>query len=112
MVRKKAELKKTIREVINFLSKKINIKIVVLFGSYAKGTPHENSDIDLAVFSKDAKNMSIEEIVKLQAQAKLKYCVDIEIHIFSEDLLKEARPTNFYGHILETGKKVYDSKAA
>lgn len=106
MVRKKAELKKTIKEVLKFLSKKISIKIAVLFGSYAKGTPHENSDIDLAVFSKDAKDMSIEKIVKLQAEVKLKYCVDMEIHIFSEDLLKEARPTNFYGHILETGKKV------
>lgn len=106
MVRRKAELKKIIKKVLRFLSAKISIKIAVLFGSYAKGTPHENSDIDLAVFSKDAKNMSIEEIVNLQAEVKLKYCVDMEMHIFSDDLLKESRPTNFYGHILETGKKV------
>lgn len=106
MVRKKTEIKKIVNKIIKFLLKKINIKIAVLFGSYAKGTPRGDSDIDLAIFTKDAENLSIEEIAKLQTEVKLKYCLDIELHIFSENSLKEARPTNFYGHILETGKKV------
>lgn len=45
-----------LKSVEDFVSsaKKNNIIIekVLLFGSYAKGTPHDHSDIDLAVFSK------------------------------------------------------------
>jgi len=39
------------------LSKEININKVILFGSFAKGTNHEDSDIDLAIFSDDFADM-------------------------------------------------------
>ena len=43
-----------------------------------------------------------------QAVARLRQEIDplIELHLFSERALREARPTNFAGHILATGVKV------
>lgn len=40
-----------LRQYIDFVSKKIKIKKVILFGSYAKGNASENSDVDIAIVS-------------------------------------------------------------
>ena len=39
----------TIREVVTRIGKKYGIKSAYLFGSYAKGTASENSDVDIIV---------------------------------------------------------------
>jgi predicted nucleotidyltransferase len=45
----KKELKSLV-EVLEDLKKKEQIQIALLYGSFAEGTPHERSDIDLAIF--------------------------------------------------------------
>jgi predicted nucleotidyltransferase len=82
------------------------VESLFLFGSYAQGNPHEYSDIDIAVFSPDVEKMSIEERAGLAAEAKMKIDSTIELHLFPAKALKEARPTNFYGYILKTGKRI------
>ena len=56
-----ATISKELLDIINNyvieLSKEINISKVILFGSYAKGTNNEDSDIDLAIFSDDFADM-------------------------------------------------------
>ena len=44
---------KSVEEYIKEISKHYKIQEVYLFGSYAKGTNNEESDIDIAIFSKD-----------------------------------------------------------
>ena len=60
-----ANIPKNILEIIikyiQELSKEISIDKVIIFGSYAKNTYNEDSDIDIAIFSKDFKNSSIIE---------------------------------------------------
>ena len=41
----------SINEYIKEIKKHYNITAIILFGSYAKGTENENSDIDIAVVS-------------------------------------------------------------
>ena len=64
---------KTERE-INEIIEKFGIEIeslgvkaqrILLYGSYAKGTPREDSDIDLIVVSADFKNMNLRERLEL-----------------------------------------------
>ena len=43
----------SIHEYTNEIKKHYNITAIILFGSYAKGTENENSDIDIAVISED-----------------------------------------------------------
>lgn len=38
-------------KIINKVVEKINPSFIILFGSFAKGTVHESSDLDLAYFS-------------------------------------------------------------
>ena len=47
----------SIREFVKEAKKHYNITSVILFGSYAKGTQTEDSDIDIAVISDDFEDI-------------------------------------------------------
>ncbi len=105
MVKTETEIKNIIKDSIEYLKERIRVSSVYLFGSYAAGTASYWSDIDLAVFSPDADKMEIEDKAKLAADLKLCCHTEVELHLFPQKALKEARPTNFYGYILKKGKK-------
>ena len=50
MARSLQEIKKTIREFNECLIAQLPVRKVLLYGSYAKGCPRTDSDIDVAVF--------------------------------------------------------------
>ncbi len=51
------EIRDSVNKYINLLNRFFDLKMVVLYGSFAKGNADENSDIDLAVFiNKDEEN--------------------------------------------------------
>ena len=60
---------------------KINISQAILFGSYAKGTNHEYSDIDVAVVSEDFEGTRFYDNQKL-FDAKYNTSIDLETHPF------------------------------
>lgn len=57
MVTISKELLDVINDYVSKLSKEIKVDKVILFGSYAKGTNKEDSDIDLAIFSEAFSEM-------------------------------------------------------
>lgn len=61
----------------------LKIDKFILFGSYAKGNPHEWSDIDLLLVSPDFNNNLFENIDKY-AHTNIKY-PEIEIHPYSTE---------------------------
>ncbi len=80
------------------------VQKAILFGSMAKGNPHEYSDIDLAVWSEhftDNYFLNIEKTAFIKRQFK-----NIELHPFP---LNETADTNpFIEEINATGKVVYE----
>lgn len=48
---------KSINQYINEIKKYYNISEVILFGSYAKGKEHADSDIDIAIVSEDFEDL-------------------------------------------------------
>ena len=107
MPRSTVEINKIIKKTINLLKDYIAVDTAYLFGSYANGHPHKYSDIDLAIFSPSVNKMSLEQKINLLAQAAEKIDTGVEIHLFSKKCLRDARPTNFYGYILKTGKRIH-----
>jgi len=105
MVKSADQVDEIIKKVLDELRREVDIDAAILFGSYATGRAHEDSDIDLAVFSKTIDKWNIEQRIKLIGRMRR---VDpfVELHLYSRKALREARPTNFPGHIIETGKKV------
>ena len=97
------EIMESIQKYIKKISKHYKIDAIILFGSYAKGTENENSDIDIAIISSDFNDI-IEDGAKLIG---LTWKVDtrIEPHpITTEDYKKVANP--FVKEVVDTGIKV------
>lgn len=51
------EVMKRIEKYIDKISNYYKIETIILFGSYAKGTENEDSDIDIAIISSDFNDM-------------------------------------------------------
>jgi predicted nucleotidyltransferase len=107
MAGKQADLKQTIKDSIDYLKKYFRIKEVILFGSQMEGRADEFSDIDLVVISPDFSGRSYEEILNTFAELTLRCGSNIELHPYTDEDLKNARPTNFLGFVLKTGKVVF-----
>jgi uncharacterized protein len=87
-------------QIKKFLVEKIDPAFIIVFGSFAKQSTHQNSDIDIAFYSTD-KNMTIYEIFLLAQELadNLKFEVDLV------DL--RAASTVFQAQIYCTGKVIY-----
>jgi len=80
----------------------VHFKKVILFGSYARNTPHEWSDVDLALVSDDFTGMRLEDRDKV-SPADIKF-VDIQSHMFNTAYFEEGDP--FIEEIIKTGKEI------
>lgn len=80
-----AEIKTIVTDYVNTISKKIPLEKVVLFGSYAKGKEHLNSDIDIAFFSEHFKDMSRIDGIQYLLLDALDYPIDIEPQAFAPE---------------------------
>ena len=98
--------KKTVREIAAKYAKEVrNIldpEAVILFGSYVNGTPHEYSDIDIAVIMNNYQGNWYETAIKLCSLREL-VSVDIEPHLMDETY----DPGGFLEHIKKTGEVIY-----
>lgn len=103
----KINLKKSISQAVEYLKDHFEIDQVILFGSQVSGEAKGFSDIDLAVISPDFKGKCYEDILKVFCDLALKYGPSVELRPYSTEEVRSARPTNFLGYILKTGKIVY-----
>ncbi len=87
-----------IREkIVKFLTKKYELEAIIIFGSYARNTQNEESDIDIAI--KFVKNVNIQEL-KIELEDLLKKDIDL---IDLDKIENEA----FRYEILMTGELIY-----
>ncbi len=97
--------------------KTINPYLIILFGSYAYGTPHEDSDIDILVVTNDdfmpktfserlKYRLSVSEIIYETAKK-----VPVDLLIYSKPMFEKFKELNssFSKEILTNGKKLYES---
>ena len=98
-----SRIMESIKKYIEKISQYYKIEAIILFGSYAKGTENEDSDIDIAIISSDFSDI-IEDGAKLIG---LTWKIDtrIEPHpITTEDYQKISNP--FVREVIDTGIKV------
>ena len=98
-----SRIMESIKKYIEKISQYYKIEAIILFGSYAKGTENEDSDIDIAIISSDFSDI-VEDGAKLIG---LTWKIDtrIEPHpITTEDYQKISNP--FVREVIDTGIKV------
>ncbi len=110
---------KYIQEIVNKL-KSVNPYLIILFGSYAYGTPNEDSDVDILLVTNDdfmpktfderlAYRLAIKKIIRETAKK-----TPVDLLIYSRPMFQKFRElnSNFSQEILSKGKKLYESNNA
>lgn len=93
-----------VQKYVDKILENYNVESIILFGSYAKGTEHKDSDIDIAIVTDDIENDTFDEEVKLMG---LRKGIDyrIEPHIIRIQDYKEKNDP-FIQEVIDTGIKV------
>jgi predicted nucleotidyltransferase len=90
------------------VAKALNPVKIILFGSYVNGTPHSESDIDVAVFINGLDDDTwYETRILLQNLRWNRDFLDIEPHLLDETDDK----SGFAKHVIDTGEVLYSSSA-
>lgn len=110
MVKKQAELEQDIKKFIGELKNTIDVEKAILYGSYARGNPHKDSDIDLAVVSPDFAKMDLFERAELLGRTVRECDHLLEPLAYSpEEFFEADTPSPLIKMIRNTGKVVYDA---
>ena len=104
----KVEIIKEIAEILDkyiaVVKENYDVVAIILFGSYAKGTEHKDSDIDIAVITDDIKTDTFDEEVKLMILRKgIDYRIEPHIITVAD---YENDETPFVVEVKNTGIKV------
>ena len=98
------EILKSVEEYIKEISRYYKIDFIILFGSYAKGTNTEDSDIDIAVISGDIKDKIDDTLVLMRLRRDID--LRIEPHPIRTAEFRE-NETPFIDEIINTGIELY-----
>lgn len=99
-------IKNALSDYIRTLSYNIKVRSAVLFGSYATGNWHNESDIDVAIFSDDFPSMGRVEAITFLLNKALPYNLDIQPLAYDEKDLENEIENPFIHEILTTGIKI------
>jgi predicted nucleotidyltransferase len=95
-----------VARVTEELRNHIPVTAVVLFGSHLTGETHEGSDIDVAVYTAAARDMTLKERVRLAVIIGEELDWSIELHFFPETAVSERIPVDFGSYVYEHGLRV------
>lgn len=96
---------KPYQDVINQLEKE-NPQAIVLFGSYAWGNPHEDSDLDILMIKQTDKSRLSERYADIRL--RIKTDIPLDLMVLSADEVNTYKKSNpFISEILQRGKLVY-----
>jgi len=100
--------KAKINEIRDKIAGKIKPEKIILFGSYAKGTQNEDSDIDIAVIVKDKKKSSKRNIEIKRIFFDRTYALDVFSFNNKEiEQLSRISGTMAY-EVIKNGKLLYE----
>ena len=109
MVASEVELNGKIADFVQRLRSAMKVEAVVLYGSYAKGTADERSDIDIAVISPDFEGTSTWERQEAIARATVGRAYRISPIGYPSSEYHNPGRHSFLREIIRTGKVVYQA---
>jgi len=101
----------TINQAIKLLQQSAHPTRIILFGSYARGDAHVNSDIDILVVMKDVSDRAREMVHLNRVLSPLR--IPVDLLVASEDTFSywSDTPGNIYHTALAEGKVLYEQAA-
>ena len=107
MVATNVEIGDVLRSIVSQLEPKIPVAKIILFGSYASGTPKKWSDIDIAIISPSFEGMPIWWRQELLAESLPD--ADARLSPLGYSPLDLSNPTPFLREVIRTGRVVYEA---
>ena len=111
MVASTTELGKSISDFARLLKAGIRVEAIVLYGSYVSGTPHEYSDIDVAVISPDFEAIPIWRRQEIIASLTLDRDRRLAPIGYPSSEYRNRGRHSFLREIIRTGRVVYEARA-
>lgn len=104
-------LRQILDAYVTALRQHISVDQVILFGSYARNSADEDSDIDVAVVSPDFGRDILHD---LQLLAGLRKHADFRIQAlaYTPEQVEQCQTGTFLHEILQTGKTIYSKRSA
>ncbi len=109
MVASQTELVSRLDDFVSRLRSAVRIEVVILYGSYAKGTAGEWSDIDVAVISPDFEARSTWDRQEMIARSTVGRAYRITPIGFSSSEYHNPGRHSFLREIIRTGRVVYEA---
>lgn len=97
-----------IQAIVDQIVERFHPEKVILFGSYAYGTPNEDSDVDLLVVLETDENPLL---TAARISATLDHVFPIDVLVWEPKKLRESfeRGGNFAREVLTEGKMIYET---
>jgi len=89
---------------VNSIGKEIPIQKAILFGSFAKGNSHPDSDVDLAIFSDYFEGKTRVESIAFLLNKAMSYDMDLEPVAFTNKEYEER--LGIVAEIIDTGVEI------
>src|SRR3989339_771234 len=96
-----------IKRYVRLLAREFAPRRVVLFGSYAKGNPSVDSDVDLLVVM-DKSPDTLDQALQIRRSIPREFPLDILVETKSNLERRLARKDMFYVSILREGRVLYE----
>lgn len=85
---------------------------VILFGSYADGTPTEDSDVDLLVVMQVLKSETRRQELAIQARIPERFCLDLHVRSPEDIAYRVAHNDWFLREVFEKGDTLYEAEGS
>ena len=85
---------------------------IILFGSYAEGTPTEDSDVDLLVVMAISESQSRRQAVEIRQRIPRRFRMDLIVRSPEEIAYRVAHNDWFLREIMQQGQVLYESADA
>jgi uncharacterized protein len=98
---------KAIDQVVKQIVEKFKPQKIILFGSYAKGNPRPESDVDLLVVM-DTPLREVQQAIQICQQIEYRFGLDLIVHTPKYLVKRVEMGDSFLQDVLKEGKVIYE----
>ena len=101
---------KAIDQVVEQIVEKFKPRKIILFGSYARGNPRPESDVDMLVVM-DTKLREVQQAIQICQQIEYRFGLDLIVHTPKKLSERTKMGDWFLRDVLKEGKVLYESRS-
>ncbi|MBI5822605.1 MAG: nucleotidyltransferase domain-containing protein [Chloroflexi bacterium] len=98
---------KAINQVVKQIVEKFKPKKIILFGSYARGNPRPESDVDILVVI-DTPLREVQQAIQICQQIEYRFGLDLIVHTLKYLAERVKMGDSFLRDVLKEGKVIYE----